>query len=28
MLGDRERIGEEKRKINDFRSECIAAFTH
>lgn len=28
MLGDRVRIGEEKRKINDLRSECIAAFTH
>lgn len=28
MLVDRVRIGEEKRKINDLRSECIAAFTH
>lgn len=28
MLGDRVRIGEEKRKINYLRNECIAAFTH
>lgn len=28
MLGDRVTIGEEKKKINDLRSECIAAFTH
>lgn len=28
MLGDRGRIEEQKRKIHDLRSECIAAFTH
>lgn len=28
MLGDRVRKGERRRKINDLRSECIAAFTH
>lgn len=28
MLGDRVRIGEEKKKINDLKNECIAAFTH
>lgn len=28
MLGDRVKIGREKRKINDLRGECIAAFTH
>lgn len=28
MSGDSVRIGEEQRKINDLRSECIAAFTH